>query len=67
MDEVKRYDVYDFPYGGHQMVPGDDWVRSEDYDALLKRNKDLETTVSRLLLLHEHGGRVVLREIPNGD
>ncbi len=65
-EEVKRFDVLWNP-GGFEMVPGDDWVRAEDFDALAERNADLEKTVSRLLLLHEHGGRVILREIPNAE
>ena len=67
MSEVKRYDVYDFPYGGHQMVEGDDWVRSEDYDALVERNKDLEKTIDRLLLLQRLGISVDVKEVSNGD
>lgn len=69
MSDVRRYEIFDRTNGGYDIVERDtgEWVRAEDYDALVERNKDLETTVSRLLLLHEHGGRVILREIPNGD
>lgn len=65
MSEVKRYEVLDRTNGGYDIVERDtgEWVRAEDFDALVEKNKDLELTVSRLLLLHEHGGRVVLKEI----
>lgn len=69
MGEVKRYEIMDRTWGGYDIVERDtgEWVRAEDYDALAERNKDLETTISRLLLLHEHGGSIILKEIPNGD
>lgn len=64
--EVKRYEVNWTP-GGFEMIPGEDWVRAEDFDAVADRNADLEKTVAQLLLLQEHGGRIILREIPNAE
>lgn len=69
MSDVKRYEIFDRTNGGYDIVERDtgEWVRAEDFDALAERNADLEKTVERLLLLHEHGGRIILREIPNAE
>jgi len=69
MGEVKRYEIMDRTWGGYDIVERDtgEWVRAEDYDALVERNKDLEKTIDRLLLLQRLSVSVDVKEVSNGD
>lgn len=66
---VKRYEVFDGRNGmGFIIVERDtgEWVRADDYDALVERNKDLEKTIDRLLLLQRLGGHIDVSWEPGG-
>lgn len=63
---VRRFEIFDGPHGqGFQLVERDtgEWVRADDFDALVERNKELETTLNRLLLLQRLGGRIEVKEV----
>lgn len=67
---VKRYEILDGnPGHGYALVERDtgSWVSADDYDALAERNKDLEKTIDRLLLLQRLGGSISVKEVSGED
>lgn len=66
----RRYDFFNGKNGmGFDCVEDEhgEWVRADDFDALDARNKDLEKTIDRLLLLQRLGHSVDVKEIPDAS